>query len=462
MADLREFKLPDVGEGLTEGEVLAWLVKAGDSVVVNQVVVEVETAKAAVELPIPWAGVVTELHVGVGETIPVGTPLLTVDVLGAGDTPVYDAPNSEPAAQPVGARPEMEFVPSGPPPTARREAVLVGYGVREAAVTRRPRRTAAAAPAGPAAATSPSGRSGRVFAKPPVRKLAKDLGVDLEGVTATGPGGTVTRDDVLGVSGDSGVVAHVSSDTAGEQRALDGELVAPTVNGERREPVRGVRKYMAEAMVRSAFTIPHVTVWTEVDVTRSVRMTRRLRETPGFNDVRVSPLLLVARAVLLALKRNPDLNAVFDAEAQEIVYRKRVNLGIAASTPRGLVVPNIKRADKLSLPELAAALDALVRTAREGRTSPADMSNGTFTITNVGVFGVDGGTPIINPGEAAILAVGAFRERPWVHKGRVKARWVAELTVSFDHRHIDGAMGSRFLADVAAVLEDPAVAVSWS
>jgi len=382
-------------------------------------------------------------------------------VSGAAESPLDETPDSEPAPQPEGARAGLEFVPSGPPPTARREAVLVGYGVREAAVTRRPRKARPTAPAAP-----PAPPSGRVFAKPPVRKLAKDLGVDLAGVTPTGPRGTVTRDDVLAGrvsadAGDSVALAHVSSDAAPDM-ALDGELVAPTVHGERREPVRGVRKYMAEAMVRSAFTIPHVTVWTEVDVTRSVRMTRRLRETPGFNDVRVSPLLLVARAVLLALKRNPDLNAVFDGEAQEIVYRKRVNLGIAAATPRGLVVPNVKRADKLSLPELAAALDALVRTAREGRTTPADMANGTFTITNVGVFGVDGGTPIINPGESAILAVGAFRERPWVHKGRVKARWVAELTVSFDHRYIDGSMGSRFLADVAAVLEDPSVAVAWS
>jgi pyruvate dehydrogenase E2 component (dihydrolipoamide acetyltransferase) len=300
-------------------------------------------------------------------------------------------------------------------------------------------------------------------AKPPVRKLAKDLGVDLEGLTPSGPGGTITREDVLAsrekLSGDASAIAHSTPDNV----ALVGELVlAPSVEGERREPVRGIRKHMAEAMVRSAFTIPHVTVWAEVDVTRTVRMTRRLRETPGFNDVRVSPLLLVARGVLLALKRNPDLNAVFDAEAQEVVYRDRVNLGFAAATPRGLVVPNIKAADKLSLPELAAALDLLVRTAREGHTAPADMAHGTFTITNVGVFGVDGGTPIINPGEAGILAVGAFREKPWVHKGRVKPRWVAELTVSFDHRHIDGSMGSRFLADVASVLEDPSVAVTWA
>jgi 2-oxoisovalerate dehydrogenase E2 component (dihydrolipoyl transacylase) len=465
MPDLKDFRLPDVGEGLTEGEVLTWHVQVGDTVVVNQVVVEVETAKAAVELPCPWAGVVTALHVLPGATVPVGTPLLTIDVSVSDGVPVPDvpdspldvAPNREPAPaaeENVGARPEADLVPSGPPPATRREAVLVGYGVREAAVTRRPRRR-------PAGGAGPVNRGGaRTAAKPPVRKLAKDLGVDLADVTPTGAHGTITRDDVLSqapVSDGSGVLAHATSDSS----ALSGAVLAPSADGERREPVRGVRKHMAEAMVRSAFTIPHVTVWTEVDVSRTVRMTRRLRETPGFNDVRVSPLLLVARAVLLALKRSADLNAVFDAEAQEVVYRDRVNLGFAAATPRGLVVPNIKAADRLSLPELAAALDGLVRTAREGHTSPADMANGTFTITNVGVFGVDGGTPIINPGEAAILAVGAFREKAWVHKGRVKPRWVAELTVSFDHRHVDGSMGSRFLADIAAVLEDPAVAVTW-
>ncbi|HTY73101.1 MAG TPA: dihydrolipoamide acetyltransferase family protein [Actinomycetes bacterium] len=474
MGELKQFRLPDVGEGLTEGEVLTWHVKPGDTVVVNQVVVEVETAKAAVELPIPWAGVVTSLDVEVGATVPVGTPLLTVDVGSAagpaGGVPLARShegaarPAAVPVAEPApaapepapheGVRPGVEFVPTGARPQERREAVLVGYGVRDAAVTRRPRRPRAAA-AGSQPATSAVGGV-RPQAKPPVRKLARDLGVDLATLTPTGPGGTLTREDVLaGRGGEAGVL--VQPDVA-----LTGAVVAPALSGDRREPVHGIRKHMAEAMVRSAFTIPHVTVWTEVDVTRSVRLTRRLRETPGFDDVRVTPLLLVARAVLLALTRNPDLNAVFDADAQEVVYREHVNLGIAAATPRGLIVPNIKGADLKSLPELAAALDDLVRTAREGRTAPGDMTNGTFTITNVGVFGVDGGTPIINPGEGAILAVGAFRERPWVHKGRVRARWVAELTVSFDHRHIDGAMGSRFLADVAAVLADPAVAVSWS
>jgi pyruvate dehydrogenase E2 component (dihydrolipoamide acetyltransferase) len=249
----------------------------------------------------------------------------------------------------------------------------------------------------------------------------------------------------------------VTTYAGGGSGALSGVVVTSGAAVERREPVRGVRKHMAEAMVRSAFTIPHVTEWVEVDATRTVKLVHRLRDTPGYADARVSPLLLVARAVLLMTKVVPEVNAVFDDRTQEVVYRDQVNLGIAADTPRGLIVPNIKAADRLSLPELAMALKGLVETARAGRTTPADMAGGTFTITNVGVFGIDGGTPIINPGESAILAVGAFRQRPWVHKGKVRPRYVATLQMSFDHRFIDGATGARFLAGVASVLHDPAV-----
>ncbi len=489
MTRLQDFRLPDVGEGLTEGEILTWYVAVGDAVVVNQTIVEVETAKAAVELPCPYAGRVTALHVAAGETVDVGTPIITIDTEpdsgggaaspGAGSTSDDGASQAAPPApaQPEAsedtqgiAPPEAEFVPAGAAP--KREAVLVGYGVREASVHRRPRRPGGGSTR-PVQPTRHGGLEvGRAAeaaalratprAKPPVRKLAKDLGVDLASVTASGPHDTVTRDDVLAASaGPTGPAAAGSAALEGTVAEIEHSALV-FVDGERREPVKGVRKHMAEAMVRSAFSAPHVTEWVEVDVTRSVKLVRRLRETPGFADARVSPLLLVARAALLSLRRTPDLNAYFDDAAQEVVYRDHVNLGIAAATPRGLMVPNVKGAHQLALPDLARALDDLVRTAREGRTSPADLSGGTFTITNVGVFGVDGGTPIINPGEGAILCVGAFRERPWVHKHKVKARVVAQLTVSFDHRHIDGALGSRFLADVASVLEDPAAAVSWS
>jgi pyruvate dehydrogenase E2 component (dihydrolipoamide acetyltransferase) len=298
-----------------------------------------------------------------------------------------------------------------------------------------------------------SSRSVHVLAKPPVRKLAKDLGVDLADVTATGPGGVVTR-------------ADVEAAAAGPVESRDASPVpaAATVTshiGERetRIPVKGVRKMTAQAMVASAFTAPHVTEWLTVDVTRTVELVERLREHRDFRDVRVSPLLVLAKAMILAARRTPEVNASWDEQRQEIVHKHYVNLGIAAATPRGLVVPNIKDAQLLTLRELAEAVTALVATAREGRTQPAEMSGGSITITNVGVFGVDGGTPIINPGESAILAFGAIRQQPWVVDGAVVPRAVCQLTLSFDHRVVDGEQGSRFLADVGAVLEDPATAL---
>ena len=450
---MAEYKLPDVGEGLTEAEVVTWKVKVGDVVKVNDIVVEIETAKSLVELPSPYAGTVQALHVPEGETVAVGTPIISI-----GDEPVADPPAapidmSNPAAS-----------------NSDENQTLVGYGPRTAALQRRPRR-GGATPATDAGATAqlhvqgaftpsdspgdetvepepveadepaePATRAGpastpaglpSVLAKPPVRKLAKDLGVDLRALTPTGRDGTVTRADVLAGSG----------------------------SGDRREPVKGVRKVMAQAMVDSAFTAPHVTVWVTIDVTRTVKLVERLKAHRDFRDVKVSPLLVVAKAVCLAVNRTPEVNAAWDDATSEVVFRSSVNLGIAAATPRGLVVPNVKHADALSLSELGAALNALTRTAREGRTQPAEMSGGSFTITNVGVFGVDAGTPIINPGESAILCLGAVRRQPWVHKGKIKARDVTTLALSFDHRLVDGEKGSRFLADVAAVLEDPITAL---
>jgi len=224
---------------------------------------------------------------------------------------------------------------------------------------------------------------------------------------------------------------------------------------ETRVPVKGVRRATAQAMVASAFTAPHVTEFVTVDVTRTMKLVQRLRADREFEGVKVSPLLLVAKAMLLAVRRNPEINAAWDEQAQEIVVKHYVNLGIAAATPRGLMVPNIKDAQDRSLRQLADDLAALTATARAGRTSPADMSGGTISITNVGVFGVDTGTPILNPGEAAILAFGAVRPTPWVHRGKVVPRQVTTLALSFDHRLVDGDLGSRFLADVAAVLERP-------
>ncbi len=461
MARIAQFKLPDLGEGLTEGEILRWMVQPGDTVTLNQPIVEVETAKAAVEVPSPFAGVVIELHHRAGEVVDVGAVIISFD--------------TDPSAGPLSGL-TAELVPApvagaliGEVGPTGRTATLVGYGPRAGALTRRARTEAAPvvtgepAPPPPATAARVSAAavgqaaaqvfaaqqpaaSSPVRAKPPVRKLARERGIDLGAVVGTGPGGSISRADVEGAS------------TAGEQLAA-----APAYDPatrERRIPVKGVRKVMAQAMVDSAFSAPHVTEFITLDMTPSMELLARLRELPELEGVRVTPLLLVAKALLLAVRRNPDINSTFTGD--EIVVKGYVNLGIAAATPRGLLVPNIKDADRMKLAELAVALQELVATARDGRTAPADMARGTITITNVGGFGVDTGTPILNPGESAILCFGAVRPTPWVVDGQVVVRQVTQLALSFDHRNVDGQLGSQFLADIARVLADPTTALAWS
>ncbi len=489
---MAEFKLPDVGEGLTEAEIVSWKVKEGDTVEINDIIVEIETAKSLVELPSPYAGTVQALLVAEGEMIPVGTPIIAI-----GDPSEAPAPA---AAAPAPA--EMEIDLSNPAASGGGEGEsLVGRNKADRGPQRRARRGAATpatdagtasqtqlqgafAPGGarsedvepadekpvpatsartepgpramamvPAAATEPG--AVRALAKPPVRKLAKDLGVDIALLRPTGPNGTVSREDVQAAAGGSAPLPRLA-ETAAPSRA-QGER-------ETREPIKGVRKMMATAMVGSAFTAPHVTEWITVDVTRTMEFVDRLKARREFRDVKVSPLLVLSRAVMLAMRRTPEINSFWDEAAQEVVYKSYVNLGIAAATPRGLVVPNVKEAQDLSLLDLAGELNQLTATAREGKTQPAEMSGGTFTITNVGVFGVDAGTPIINPGESAILCFGAIRKQPWVVTGptgedELGIRQLTTLALSFDHRHIDGEKGSRFLADVAGILEDPASAL---
>ncbi|MGR6966426.1 dihydrolipoamide acetyltransferase family protein [Geodermatophilus sp. URMC 61] len=488
MGVLKQFKLPDVGEGLTEGEILQWLVAVGDTVTVNQPLCEVETAKAAVELPSPFAGTVTALLHEAGETVDVGTPIITIDTGGvAAPEPAEDG-----TAGAGGGEVEAGLIGGAAP--GGRTAVLVGYGPRTTEARRRPRRApapvpaeadygsggqerppllatapdmttkpvrhgglevgrqaeahAASADAAPSRAVEHGRRRPRPLAKPPVRKLAKGLGVDLTALTGSGAGGVITR-------------ADVEAAAAGPAPVTELRPVAAPTAGEQRIPVKGVRKHTAAAMVASAFTAPHVTEFLTVDVTRMVKLRSRIAARPEFAGVKVSPLLFVAKALLLAAARHPMVNSSWDEAAQEIVVHGQVNLGIAAATPRGLVVPNVKDAGRLSLAELAGALAELTETARAGRTAPEDMTGGTITITNVGVFGVDTGTPILNPGESAILAFGAIREMPWVHKGRVRPRQVTQLALSFDHRIIDGELGSRFLADVGALLSDPGTALAF-
>jgi 2-oxoisovalerate dehydrogenase E2 component (dihydrolipoyl transacylase) len=483
---MAEFKLPDVGEGLTEAEIVTWKVKEGDTIAINDIVVEIETAKSLVELPSPYAGVVQKLMVPEGETVPVGTPIIAIgDAL---DAPLDTLPSeSTEPAEPSGApEPPAEIDLSNPAASGGGEGEsLVGRNKADRSAVRRARHAAVpssagaaatqqqlqgsfepglvapdvveesdepAVPATPAAPASPA--TTRTLAKPPVRKLAKDLGVDISSLTGSGPGGAVTRDDVQ---------AAAPSAAAGQADTGTGlDFARPAAapgQRETREPIKGVRKMMGQAMVGSAFSIPHVTEWVTIDATRTMEFVARLKKRREFRDVKVSPLLVLSRAVMLAMRQTPEINSWWDDRSQEVVYKHYVNLGIAAATPRGLVVPNVKDAEQLSLLDLATALGDLSATAREGKTQPAEMAGGTFTITNVGVFGVDAGTPIINPGESAILCIGAIKPQPWVVDDQIVVRQVTTLALSFDHRHIDGEKGSRFLSDVAGILEDPASAL---
>ena len=496
---LQSFRLPDPGEGLVEADIVTWRVAVGDEVKINDILVEVETSKSLVELPTPYAGTVTELLVNEGDTVDVGTPIISID----------DGLDEAQPTETNGDGGEAQ-VPN-----------LVGYGPRTATAKRRPRRapgdgpvethdqiadsfstyapvsrraddrepllaeqdapTGAPLPEPGEIAPTPVPSGGAVLAKPPVRKLAKDLGVDLESLAGSGPGGVITRDDVMqantrlrAVPVEAGTPAEPFDELrtapveAMPAEPFDKLRTAP-VEAQRapredvRIPIKGVRKSMADAMVRSAFTAPHVSVWLDCDVSATMGLVERLKARREFADLRLSPLLIIAKAVCLALRRTPELNSFWDEQAQEVVLKSSINLGIATATPRGLLVPNIKGADSLTLVELAAAMQEVVTTAREGKTQPAAMAGGTFSITNIGVFAVDTGTPILNPGESGILCVGQIARRPWVvgegSDERIEPRWVTTLSVSFDHRLADGAQGSTFLADVGGILTDPALAL---
>jgi 2-oxoisovalerate dehydrogenase E2 component (dihydrolipoyl transacylase) len=477
MTELKEFRLPDVGEGLTEADIVAWHVKPGDQVEVNQIIVEIETAKAVVELPSPWDGIVAALLAAEGQTVDVGTPIIAVDVSGA---PAVAGTTDSAERSVVPAPAPADESPAGQSPTAEtqpeRQAVLVGYGVKASSTTRRARRPAPppAAPAAAAAKPAPAAKAPaakvpaadpalaptvRTLAKPPVRRLAKDLGINLAGLAGTGPDGAITRDDVHRAASGATIRSEKEAEQNGVRTASQAALPSPA--GEERIPIRGVRKHMAAAMVSSAFSAPHVTEFLQVDATETMAAVRRIRDLPDYAGVRVSPLLLVARALLIAVRRHPLANSSWDADAQEIVVKHYVNLGIAVAADRGLLVPNVKNAGELSLPELARSLQDLAETARAGKATPADLAGGTITITNVGVFGVDSGTPILTPGEAAILAFGQVRDAPWVVDGQLAVRAVCTLSLSFDHRIIDGELGSAVLRDVGSMLEDPVRMVAW-
>jgi 2-oxoisovalerate dehydrogenase E2 component (dihydrolipoyl transacylase) len=452
---IEEFHLPDLGEGLTDAEVVQWLVAPGDTVTLNQTLAEVETAKAIVELPSPFEGTVSALHAEAGETVDVGAPLIAFDV--AADDPAQTAPTSDSSTVPR----EGEDAEEGEatPPN------LVGYGAAPSSKKRPMRRarrsTVSAVQADvavleaaphdvlPDAPVTP--RVGeRPRSTPPVRAYAKRLGVDIVLVSADIGDRVITREDI-----------DIYAERVG---AAEGAMAPPRpaddapVAGDAREtriPIKGVRKHTAAAMVQSAFTAPHVATFHTVDVTATMDLIASLREDRGLAGHKIGPLVVVAKAVCLALSRTPGLNSRWDEEAGEIVQHHYVDLGIAAATERGLIVPNIRDADSMTLPQIADAVAELTRTARDGKTTPADLVRGTFSITNIGVFGIDAGTPILPPGQSGILAVGAVRRMPWEHQGEIALRQVMTLSLSFDHRIVDGAEGARFIKDVADILEQP-------
>lgn len=439
------FHLPDVGEGLTEAEIVQWRVAPGDDVAVNDVLVEIETAKSLVELPSPFTGRVGDILAAEGATVEVGAAIITIaGGEGEPDSDIGQSEHGEKAAE--------------KPADDGAGAVLVGYGTGGEVKSRRRK-----------PAEKPVTKAVGVVAKPPIRKLARDLGVDLADVAPSGAAGEVTRDDVVRHAQQASVFRNIATPEVPAERELSIPVAAPAASAPSATPaadareeaitVKGVRKATANAMTSSAYTAPHVSVWTDVDATRTMELVKRLKASPDFADVKISPLLIFSRAVIWALRRTPMINAAWveTENGAEIRVRHYVNLGIAAATPRGLLVPNIKDAQDLNMRGLAKALEKLTVTARDGKTTPADQQGGTFTITNIGVFGMDAGTPIINPGESGIIAMGTIRQKPWVVDGEVRPRYVTTVSGSFDHRVIDGDGISRFIADVASVLEEPAL-----
>lgn len=435
---IKEFALPDVGEGLTEAEIINWLVAPGDVIEVNQNIVEIETAKSLVELPSPYAGRVSALHCGQGETVDVGRSIISIQT--NPESPQPSLPE-ESAELPGQAEPRL----------------LVGYGAREIGMHRRRARAMSKGVADTQdwTANRPEATVHKTTvpkATPPVRKLAKDLGVDLGALIPSGCDFVITRDDVL-------QAANAHPDAREAPGYAVGQEISRDTGGDIRIPIKGVRKHTAAAMVSSAFTAPHVTEFVAVDVTRMMALRAEVLKMPEFRNSKISPLAFVCRAFLMAVQRTPQANSRWDEKAQEIIQLGNVNLGIAAATPRGLMVPNIKGAQQLGLAMLASEIAALAQTAREGKTPPSAMASGTITVTNIGVFGIDSGTPILNPGETAILAVGAIRRMPWVIEDeqgeRIEPRSIMQLALSFDHRVLDGQQGSQLLADTAALLREP-------
>ncbi len=427
MADeVREFKLPDLGEGLEEAEIVSWLVKEGEEVELNQPIVEVETEKALVQIPSPYAGVIDKLHGDVGDRVKVGAPLVSIKTSSAA------------------------------PEAGKRREVLVGYGPEEEGSRRRRRKKLGKAANTEAEPEPEPALPAKALATPPVRKLAKELGVDIDSVRGSGPDGRVTRDDVMAASSEAPAPAEEPIASVTRLEPVQRRGAATEGPAEERIPVRAIRRTIAERMARSYGEIPHVTEWLQVDATELMKLRDDLRAAPEAEGIKMSPLPVLVKAVIAALRRHPWINGSWDAATSEIIVKHAYHIGIATDTERGLLVPVVRDADQLSVFEIAREVARLAEAARAGTITPAELTGSTITITNVGSFGMDSGTPIINHPEAAILAAGAIAKRPWVVNDQIVARDVMTLALSFDHRIIDGAEAGRFLRYLGDLVEKPA------
>ncbi|OIH86627.1 branched-chain alpha-keto acid dehydrogenase subunit E2 [Arthrobacter sp. UCD-GKA] len=469
---VKTFLLPDLGEGLTEAELVKWLVAVGDTIVIDQPVAEVETAKSMVEVPSPYAGTVHELHGTVGEMVLVDSPLFSVLEEGA------VAP-AAPAVEPKSGIPEREVAQSyreeeragtKAPASEGSGNVLIGYGTPEGlsakARKRRPRTDAGTAPATAIGVPAAVPRRAPLVISPLVRKLARDHGIDIATLNGSGAGGLVLRSDIEAAAAatTAAPVAQAAAPTAEPAReaasasGAEGGIDARSGLGiSTRTPINGVRKTIAQAMSRSRSEIPEATVWVDVDATNLVRMRSAMKGTDPDNTPGL--LAFIARFVVAGLQKYPALNSRIEHNAQgeaEIVGFEGINLGIAAQTERGLMVPSIRNAQLLSARGLNAELARLTEVTRSGKATVAELTSGTFTLNNYGVFGVDGSAAIINYPEVAILGVGRIIDKPWVVDGELAVRKVTELTLAFDHRVCDGATAAGFLRFVADAMENPA------
>jgi 2-oxoisovalerate dehydrogenase E2 component (dihydrolipoyl transacylase) len=448
----RDFKLPDLGEGLTDAEVVRWLVREGDAIELNQPIVEVETAKAMVEIPSPYAGTITRLHAGEGESVEVGAPLISVDT----GEPASGGNGSGPAAQQADEDAGHAHLvgPGERPQTRRRRAAARGAAPASAGLAERGGRAAGDSTPPAAAATAATVEApARPMATPPVRKYAKDKGVDLGQLQGTGKDGRVTREDVDRALSPAATAPPAAAPAPGWPSRVTRERVERTI------PVSGTRRQIAAAMVASKFSIPHVTEFLTVDATNLMALRARIKALPAAADVRVTPLAIIAKAVCAAVRQFPMMNSAWDDQGSQIVVKEYVNLGVATDTETGLLVPNVKDADMLGVIELASEIGRVTELARARAATVADLTGGTITITNVGGFGVETGTPIINKPECAIVATGLIAERPWVVDGQLAVRQLMTTSVSFDHRIVDGAYAARFLATLRGLLEDPVLLV---